>query len=62
MMITALLLFFFFVLDNNSAQIICDEVRVESNKTIRKLPRVQHLCARLSGRLKSEEDEVDPPR
>ncbi|CAA6671706.1 unnamed protein product [Spirodela intermedia] len=37
--------------------IICDEVRVESSKTIRKLPRVQHLCARLSGRLKREEDE-----
>ncbi|CAA7408824.1 unnamed protein product [Spirodela intermedia] len=38
-------------------EIICDEVRVESSKTIRKLPRVQHLCARLSGRLKREEDE-----
>ncbi|XP_078428891.1 isochorismate synthase 2, chloroplastic-like [Wolffia australiana] len=36
---------------------LCDEVRVESTKTIRKLPRVQHLCAQLSGRLKREEDE-----
>ncbi|MQL90764.1 hypothetical protein Taro_023365 [Colocasia esculenta] len=39
--------------------IICDEVFVGQKKAIRKLPRVQHLCAQLSGRLKSEDDEFD---
>ncbi|XP_039118562.1 isochorismate synthase 2, chloroplastic isoform X2 [Dioscorea cayenensis subsp. rotundata] len=36
---------------------ICDEVLVEPSKALRKLPRVQHLCAQLSGRLMSEDDE-----
>ncbi|KAJ0971303.1 hypothetical protein J5N97_019262 [Dioscorea zingiberensis] len=36
---------------------ICEEVLVEPSKALRKLPRVQHLCAQLSGRLRSEDDE-----
>ncbi|KAI8002770.1 hypothetical protein LOK49_LG08G00565 [Camellia lanceoleosa] len=32
-------------------------VSVEPKKAIRKLPRVQHLYARLTGRLRSEDDE-----
>lgn len=40
-------------------QSICDEVLVEPSKALRKLPRVQHLCAQLSGRLMSEDDEVN---
>lgn len=39
-------------------QAVCDRVVVEPKKAIRKLPRVQHLCAKLTGRLRSEDDEV----
>ncbi|KAJ3683359.1 hypothetical protein LUZ60_013586 [Juncus effusus] len=38
---------------------ICNEIIVEPKKALRKLPRVQHLCAQLSGRLKSEDDEFE---
>ncbi|KAJ9677350.1 hypothetical protein PVL29_022371 [Vitis rotundifolia] len=38
---------------------ICSMVRVEPKKGIRKLPRIQHLYAQLSGRLRSEDDEFD---
>lgn len=31
---------------------------IEPKKAIRKLPRVQHLYARLAGRLRSEDEEV----
>ncbi|CAL5418231.1 unnamed protein product [Camellia sinensis] len=37
---------------------VCVRVSVEPKKAIRKLPRVQHLYARLTGRLRSEDDEV----
>ncbi|RVW90449.1 Isochorismate synthase 2, chloroplastic [Vitis vinifera] len=38
---------------------ICSTVWVEPKKAIRKLPRIQHLYAQLSGRLRSEDDEFD---
>ncbi|KAI3736730.1 hypothetical protein L2E82_26714 [Cichorium intybus] len=38
---------------------VCTTILVEPEKTIRKLPRVQHLYARLRGRLRSEDDEFD---
>ncbi|XP_024973384.1 isochorismate synthase, chloroplastic [Cynara cardunculus var. scolymus] len=38
---------------------VCTTILVEPTKTIRKLPRVQHLYARLRGRLRSEDDEFD---
>lgn len=38
---------------------VCVRVFVEPNKAIRKLPRVQHLYAHLTGRLRSEDDEFD---
>ncbi|KAK2663983.1 hypothetical protein Ddye_002557 [Dipteronia dyeriana] len=38
---------------------VCDMVVVKPQKTIRKLPRVQHLYAQLTGRLRSEDDEFD---
>ncbi|XP_031252324.1 isochorismate synthase 2, chloroplastic isoform X4 [Pistacia vera] len=38
---------------------VCDRVVVEPMKTIRKLPRVQHLYAQLAGTLRSEDDEFD---
>ncbi|KAF3449023.1 hypothetical protein FNV43_RR09747 [Rhamnella rubrinervis] len=37
---------------------VCNDVVVQPKKSIRKLPRVQHLYAKLTGRLKSEDDEV----
>ncbi|XP_019053463.1 PREDICTED: isochorismate synthase, chloroplastic-like isoform X2 [Nelumbo nucifera] len=40
-------------------ELICKMVLVEPKKAIRKLPRVQHLYAQLSGRLRSEDDEFD---
>ncbi|KAF3779806.1 Isochorismate synthase [Nymphaea thermarum] len=40
-------------------EMICDQVIVEPEKMILKLPRVQHLCARILGKLRSEEDEFD---
>lgn len=43
----------FFFLQN-----VCNSVVVEPKKAIRKLPRVQHLYAKLAGRLRSEDDEV----
>ncbi|XP_059444802.1 isochorismate synthase 2, chloroplastic-like isoform X3 [Corylus avellana] len=39
--------------------VVCNGVVVEPKKAIRKLPRVQHLYARLAGRLRSEDDEFD---
>ncbi|KAH7550346.1 hypothetical protein JRO89_XS13G0175100 [Xanthoceras sorbifolium] len=39
--------------------VVCDRVVVKPQKTIRKLPRVQHLYAQLTGRLRSEDDEFD---
>ncbi|KAL6281249.1 hypothetical protein ACE6H2_018130 [Prunus campanulata] len=38
---------------------VCNSVLVEPKKAIRKLPRVQHLYAKLAGWLRSEEDEFD---
>ncbi|XP_024172562.1 isochorismate synthase 2, chloroplastic [Rosa chinensis] len=38
---------------------VCNSVVVEPKKEIRKLPRVQHLYAKLSGRLRSEDDEFE---
>ncbi|XP_071689869.1 isochorismate synthase, chloroplastic-like isoform X2 [Rutidosis leptorrhynchoides] len=38
---------------------VCSTILVEPEKTIRKLTRVQHLYARLRGRLRSEDDEFD---
>ncbi|KAL7175455.1 hypothetical protein ACSBR2_029114 [Camellia fascicularis] len=35
---------------------VCVRVSVEPKKAIRRLPRVQHLYARLTGRLRSEDD------
>ncbi|KAJ0466056.1 putative isochorismate synthase [Helianthus annuus] len=37
---------------------VCTTILVEPEKTIRKLSRVQHLYARIRGRLRSEDDEV----
>ncbi|TYJ98615.1 isochorismate synthase 2 [Cucumis melo var. makuwa] len=38
---------------------VCDAVVVEPYKSVRKLPRIQHLYAQLTGRLRSEEDEFE---
>ncbi|KAF3341769.1 isochorismate synthase 1 [Carex littledalei] len=38
---------------------ICNEVVVEPKKALRKLPRVQHLCAQLSGKLPTEDHEFE---
>ncbi|KAB1216667.1 Isochorismate synthase, chloroplastic [Morella rubra] len=38
---------------------VCEGVVVEPKKAIRKLPRVQHLYAHLTGSLRSEDDEYD---
>nr|XP_043637027.1 isochorismate synthase, chloroplastic-like isoform X2 [Erigeron canadensis] len=38
---------------------VCKTILVEPEKTIRKLTRVQHLYARIRGRLRSEDDEFD---
>ncbi|KAF6156334.1 hypothetical protein GIB67_013778, partial [Kingdonia uniflora] len=38
---------------------ICNFISVEPKKSIRKLPRVQHLYAQLSGTLRNEDDEFD---
>ncbi|XP_068658208.1 isochorismate synthase 1, chloroplastic-like [Aristolochia californica] len=40
-------------------EVLCDQVIVEPKKAILKLPRVQHLYAQLSGRLRSEDDEFE---
>ncbi|KAK3035672.1 hypothetical protein RJ639_032544 [Escallonia herrerae] len=42
-----------------SAQAVCNGVFIEPEKAIRKLPRVQHLYSRLTGKLKREDDEFD---
>jgi hypothetical protein len=39
-------------------QVVCKKVTIDPKKMIRKLPRIQHLFAQLTGRLRSEEDEV----
>lgn len=39
-------------------QMICDEVVVHPSKALRKLPRVQHLSAQLTARIRNEDDEV----
>ncbi|XP_051136676.1 isochorismate synthase, chloroplastic-like [Andrographis paniculata] len=36
---------------------ICSQTIVEPSKSLRKLPRVQHLYAKLTGKLKQEDDE-----
>lgn len=38
---------------------VCDSVLVDPQKEIRKLPRVQHLYAKLKGRLRNEDDEFE---
>ncbi|XP_027334587.1 isochorismate synthase 2, chloroplastic isoform X2 [Abrus precatorius] len=38
---------------------VCEKVVIKPNKMIRKLPRIQHLFAQLTGRLRSEEDEFE---
>lgn len=40
------------------SQAVCEKVIIEPKKMIRKLPRIQHLFAQLTGRLRNEEDEV----
>ncbi|KAL6599306.1 hypothetical protein ACP70R_045800 [Stipagrostis hirtigluma subsp. patula] len=40
-------------------QMICDEVVVHPRKALRKLPRVQHLSAQLTARIRNEDDEFD---
>ncbi|XP_072977954.1 isochorismate synthase 2, chloroplastic-like [Typha angustifolia] len=40
-------------------EIICNEILVEPSKALRKLPRVQHLSAQLSGTIRNEDDEFD---
>ncbi|KAK2984365.1 hypothetical protein RJ640_005381, partial [Escallonia rubra] len=41
------------------ASAVCNGVFIEPEKAIRKLPRVQHLYSRLTGKLKREDDEFD---
>ncbi|KAE9467296.1 hypothetical protein C3L33_00807, partial [Rhododendron williamsianum] len=41
----------------SSIKAVCVRVSFEAKKGIRKLPRVQHLYAQLTGRLRSEDDE-----
>lgn len=38
---------------------ICDKVIVDPSKGLRRLPRVQHLCAKLFGKLSREDDEFE---
>nr|AHA82396.1 chloroplast isochorismate synthase [Senna obtusifolia] len=38
---------------------VCENVLVKPTKAIRKLPRIRHLFAQLTGRLQSEEDEFE---
>ncbi|XP_060670574.1 isochorismate synthase 2, chloroplastic isoform X2 [Ziziphus jujuba] len=38
---------------------VCSDVVVQPKKSIRKLPRVQHLYAKLAGRLRNEDDEFE---
>ncbi|KAL5544401.1 hypothetical protein UlMin_008185 [Ulmus minor] len=38
---------------------VCNSVVVNPKKTIKKLPRVQHLYAKLAGNLRSEDDEYE---
>eukprot|EP00268_Persea_americana_P056940 TRINITY_DN6780_c0_g2_i4.p1 TRINITY_DN6780_c0_g2~~TRINITY_DN6780_c0_g2_i4.p1 ORF type:complete len:621 (-),score=84.67 TRINITY_DN6780_c0_g2_i4:327-2081(-) len=40
-------------------ELICDHVIIDPMKEIRKFPKVQHLYAKLTGKLRSEEDEFD---
>ncbi|KAG5536694.1 hypothetical protein RHGRI_024200 [Rhododendron griersonianum] len=42
---------------SNLGYAVCVRVSFEAKKAIRKLPRVQHLYAQLTGRLRSEDDE-----
>ncbi|GAU28043.1 hypothetical protein TSUD_265010 [Trifolium subterraneum] len=39
--------------------VVCEKVTIDPKKMIRKLPRIQHLFAQLTGRLRSEEDEYE---
>lgn len=41
-----------------SFQTVCSSILIEPEKALRKLPRVQHLYARLTGTLEKEDDEV----
>ncbi|GAB4860713.1 Isochorismate synthase 1, chloroplastic [Ancistrocladus abbreviatus] len=45
--------------DKSASHAVCSWVLVDPQKAIRKLSRVQHLYARLKGRLKNEDDEFD---
>ncbi|KAG6587522.1 Isochorismate synthase 2, chloroplastic, partial [Cucurbita argyrosperma subsp. sororia] len=38
---------------------VCDAVVVEPHKSVRKLPRIQHLYAQLAGRLRTKDDEFE---
>ncbi|QCE04367.1 menaquinone-specific isochorismate synthase [Vigna unguiculata] len=38
---------------------VCERVVIKPEKIIRKLPRIQHLFAQLSGRLRTEKDEFE---
>lgn len=38
---------------------VCEKVTINSTKMVRKLLRIQHLFAQLTGRLRSEEDEFE---
>ncbi|EXB20726.1 Isochorismate synthase [Morus notabilis] len=38
---------------------VCNFVVVDPKKAVRKLPRIQHLYAKLAGRLRSEDDEFE---
>ncbi|XP_045829634.1 isochorismate synthase, chloroplastic-like isoform X1 [Trifolium pratense] len=40
-------------------EVVCEKVTIDPKKMIRKLPRIQHLFAQLTGRLRSEEDEFE---
>ncbi|MFQ6640888.1 hypothetical protein Gotur_015218 [Gossypium turneri] len=43
----------------NKLESVCDRVVVEPKKTVRKLPRIQHLYAQLTGNLRREDDEFE---
>ncbi|MFQ6637587.1 hypothetical protein Gotur_012758 [Gossypium turneri] len=43
----------------NKLESVCDRVVVEPKKTVRKLRRIQHLYAQLSGNLRREDDEFE---
>ncbi|GFQ01164.1 isochorismate synthase chloroplastic [Phtheirospermum japonicum] len=46
-------------LELKTSQNVCSSTVVEPSKALRKLPRVQHLYAKLSGTLRKEDDEFE---